>query len=166
MKYMSQFRLLMCYHLPIIIFSQVCFTVTFYHVTNQDSKLFEFCKTYDCTNFHVPKLCIYSYTIFLLFELLGPSHYHVHIVPPKFVQFWSVHILTAKIPLLSKSSFPHFSTNTIYPLLFSIASQTPSPRSSPSSLNFGIHHSGKVHVSIHLSSEMIQSTSSYIIILI
>ena len=155
----------MCYHLPIIIFCQVCFAVNFYHVTNQDSKLFEFCKTYDCTNSHVTKLCMYCYTICFRFRF-GPSHYHVHMVPPKFVQIWSVHILTAKIPLFSKSSFPHSTTNTIHPLLFSISSQTPSPWSSPSPLNFGIHHSGKVHVSIHLSSEMIQSTTSYIIILI
>ena len=165
-KYMSQFHLPMCYHFPIIIFSQVCFAVTFYDVTNQDSKLFEFRKTYDCTNSHATKLCMYSYTIHLIYELLGPSHYHLHMVPPKFVQIWSVHILTTKIPLFSKSSFPHSTTNTIHSLLLSIASQTPPPTSSLSPLNFGIHHSGKVHVSIHLSSEMIHSTPSYIIILI
>ena len=69
---MSQFHLPMCYHLPIIIFSQVCFSVTFYHVTNQDSKLFEFRKTYDCTNSHVPKLCMYSYTISFNFRTFWP----------------------------------------------------------------------------------------------
>ena len=140
--------------------------MTFYHVTNQDSTLFEFRKIYDCTNSYIPNLCMYSCTICFNFRTFMPFTLSCSHGPPEFGQFWSARILTAKILLFSNSSFFHSTTNTIHPLLFSIASQTPPPTLSLSPLNFGIHHLGKVHVSIYLSSEMIQTTPSYIIILI
>ena len=69
---MSQFHLPLWYHLPIIIFSQVCFAVHFLDVTNHYSKLFEFRKTYECTNSYVTKSCMYSYTILFYFRTFRP----------------------------------------------------------------------------------------------
>ena len=98
--------------------------------------------------------------------MLGPSHYHVHMVHSNIVQFWYVHVLTSKNPFFPICYFSDSTQQTPFihhPLLFSIVSQPPSFTSSSSQFNSDHHHLGKVHVSTHLSCKMIHTTCPYII---
>ena len=123
-----------------------------------------FCKTYECTNSYVTKLCMYSYTILFYFRTFRPftlscSHGSPQICPnlvcpsPHRKNSVALQILISAFHNKHHSSTFIFNciANTIPPII-------------PVSPQLLRHHSGKVHVSIHFSSEMIQSTTSYIII--